>query len=155
LSSKSVLGVLSAVDAIDKEDSPKIITYNLAMFPAAERMKELKKRNGKNTFMKLGSDEPFDTWKAQLLVRIEQKLAPDTLDFANYEVNFTVARISTAPMAVSVDEEYSDMLERVSRSKDLVCAIYIQELQQMASSKVSQCTYYSFYVSYNIFSTET
>ena len=114
------------------------VTYNLAIFPAKERMKDLKKRTGKNTFMKLDTNEPFDTWKAQLLVRIDKILAPEMLDLANYEVNFTVARISVAPMAISCDEEYIDMLGRVARTRDLTCTIYVQELQQMASSKVCQ-----------------
>ena len=112
-----------------REETAKIITCNLAIFPASERMKELKKRTGKNTFMKLDIEEPFDTWKAQLLVRINKMLPPDLLDFANYEVNFTVAHISTTPMAISCNEEYDDMLSHVSRTKDLLCAIYIQELQ--------------------------
>ena len=123
------------------DDAAKTITYNIAIFPESECMKELKKRTGKNTYMKLDKEEPFDTWKAQLLVRINKMLPPDMLDFANYEVNFTVARISTAPMAISCDEEYTDMLSRVLRTRDLVCAIYVQERQQMASSKVSQQVY--------------
>ena len=88
--------------------------------------------------MKLDTNEPFDTWKAQLLVRIDKILAPEMLDLANYEVNFTVARISVAPMAISCDEEYIDMLGRMARTRDLTCTIYVQELQQMASSKVCQ-----------------
>ena len=91
--------------------------------------------------MKLDTDEPFDTWKAQLLVRIDKILAPNILDFANYEVNFTVACISVAPMAISCDEEYLDMLGCVARTRDLVCNIYVQELQQMASSKVCRRVY--------------
>ena len=40
------------------------VTYNLAIFPAEEHMKDLKKQTGKNTVMKLDTNEPFDTWKA-------------------------------------------------------------------------------------------
>jgi hypothetical protein len=87
-------------------------------------------------------EDPFNTWKAQLLVCIEKTLAPNVLDFDNYETTFTVPRVSTAPMAISCDEEYTDMLERIGRTKDLVCAVFIQEHQQMQSSKV--CTQYLF-----------
>lgn len=114
------------------------MTYNLAIFPTSERTKELKKQNGKNTFMKLDDDEPFDTWKAQLLVRIDKILQPEKLDFNHYEVNFTIARISTAPMPISCEEEYKDMLERLGKSKNPVCNILVQELRQTSSSKVSQ-----------------
>ncbi|KIJ92999.1 hypothetical protein K443DRAFT_41299, partial [Laccaria amethystina LaAM-08-1] len=113
----------------------KNITYNLAIFPASEHTKELKKRTGTNTFMKLEVEEPFDTWKAQLLVRIDKTLAPNVLDFVNYETTFTVPRVSTAPMAISCDDEYMDMLERIGRTKDLVCYVFVQERQQIPSSK--------------------
>jgi len=114
--------------------APKsIITYNLALFSASEQTKELKKRTSKNTFMKLSSDEPFDTWKAQLLVRIEKTFSPNMLDISNYEVNFSVARISPSPMAVSSQDKYADMLERIAKRSDLTCTIYVQELQAVTA----------------------
>ena len=117
------------------------MTYNLAIFPTSERTKELKKRNGKNTFMKLDYDEPFDTWKAQLLICIDKILQPEKLDSNHYEVNFTIARISTAPMPISCEEEYKDMLERLGKSKNPVCNILVQELRQTSSLKVSQAQF--------------
>ena len=118
-----------------------LVTYNLARFPTSEHTKELKKRNGKNTFMKLDYDEPFDTWKAQLLIYINKILQPEKLDFNHYEVNFTIARISTAPMPISCEEEYKDMLECLGKSKNPVCNILVQELRQMSSLKVSQAQF--------------
>ena len=118
-----------------------LVTYNLAIFTTSERTKELKKRNGKNTFMKLDDDEPFNTWKAQLLVRIDKILQPEKLDFNHYEVNFTIAHISTAPMLISCEEEYKDMLERLGKSKNPVCNILVQELRQTSSLKVSQAQF--------------
>jgi hypothetical protein len=117
------------------------VTYNLAIFSASEHTKELKKRNGKNTFMKLDNNKPFDTWKAQLLVRINKILLPEKLDFNHYEVNFTIARISTALMAISCEEEYEDMLERLGKTKNPVCTILVQELRQTSSLKVSQAEF--------------
>ena len=69
------MDVPPSIDLNDEENMAKkalaLVTYNLAIFPTSERTKELKKRNGKNTFMKLDNDEPFNTWKAQLLVHID------------------------------------------------------------------------------------
>jgi hypothetical protein len=104
------------------------------MFPAKERSKDLKKRTGKNTYMILNNNEPFDTWNAQLLVKIEKMLNPSKLNISDYEIHFTIARISPLPLMVSSEEEYANMLERMGKSKDLACKVYVQELQ--SSSKV-------------------
>jgi hypothetical protein len=82
--------------------------------------------------MKIQADEPFDTWKAQLLVRIDQAISPTTLDIMHYEVNFSVPRVQPSPMAVSSEEEYNDMVERALRPKELICMIYAQELQTVS-----------------------
>jgi hypothetical protein len=131
-----LLLILTTVFTIVTQTKAKNITYNLAIFPASEHTKELKKRMGTNTFMKLELEEPFDTWKAQLLDHIHKTLAPNVLKFANYEATFTVPRVSTAPMAISSDKEYTDMLECIGRTKDLICSVFVQECQQMPSSKV-------------------
>ena len=120
---------------MDSEFSKKF-TFNIAMFPAKERSKDLKKRTGKNTYMILHNNEPFDTWNAQLLVKIDNTLNPSKLDIADYEIHFTIPRISPSPLMVSSNEEYANMLERVSKSKNLTCNIYIQELHSSESSKV-------------------
>ncbi|KIJ93076.1 hypothetical protein K443DRAFT_125727 [Laccaria amethystina LaAM-08-1] len=131
--------VRDVIDLNDEENATKkalaLVTYNLAIFSASEHTKELKKWNGKNTFMKLDNNKPFDTWKAQLLVRINKILLPEKLDFNHYEVNFMIARISTALMAISCEEEYEDMLERLGKTKNPVCTILVQELRQTSSLK--------------------
>jgi hypothetical protein len=115
-------------------DSAKKFTYNIAMFLAKERSKDLKKRTGKNTYMIVNNNEPFDTWNAQLLVKIDKTLNPSKLNIADYEIHFTIPRISPSPLTVSSNDEYANMLERVSKSKDFTCNVYIQELH--SSSKV-------------------
>src|ERR1700678_1419580 len=71
----------------------KKITFNIAMFSAKEHSKDLKKRTGKNTYMVLNDNEPFDTWSAQLLVKINKTLNPSKLNINDYEIHFTVARV--------------------------------------------------------------
>ena len=99
------------------------------MFSAKEALKDLKKRTGKNAYMVLNSNLPFDTWRAQLLVQIENTLKPRELDINDYEIHFTVARISPSPLLVALDEDYLNMLEQVGRSKDSECNVYVQELR--------------------------
>jgi len=108
----------------------------LIMLPASERTKvDVKKRKAiTSTFMKLDSDEPFDTWKAQLLVRIEKAFSPDDIDFTKYEIGFTIPRVIVSPMSVMVEEEYNDMLERIMKTKDSSCSVYIQELVQISKA---------------------
>lgn len=120
-------------DEMDGESAKKF-TFNIAMFSAKEGLKDLKKRAGKNAYMVLNNNEPFDTWRAQLLVRIKKTLMPSKLNIKNYEIHFTIARISPSPLMVALDEEYVNMLERVGRSKDSACNVYVQELR--SSSKV-------------------
>ena len=61
----------NALPTGNKMDSEfaKKFTFNIAMFPFKECSKDLKKRTGKNTYMILNNNEPFDTWNAQLLVK--------------------------------------------------------------------------------------
>ena len=118
---------------MDSEFAKKL-TFNIAIFSEKERLKDFKMKTGKNTYMVLNNNEPFDTWRAQLLVRIEKLLNPSELDNNDYEIHFTIARISPQPLMVSSEEEFANMLERVEKSKDLACNVYVQEL--CLSSKV-------------------
>ena len=104
------------------------------MFSAKEALKDLKKWTGKNTYMVLNSNLPFDTWRAQLLIRIENTLKPRKLDINDYKIHFTITHISPLPFLVALDEVYLNMLEQVGRSKDSECNVYVQELH--SSTKV-------------------
>ena len=54
----------------------------ISIYPAAQMKKEAGKRGtAKNTFLQLESMEPWDTVKAQLLVKIDSILKPTTIDF--------------------------------------------------------------------------
>ncbi len=84
-----------------------------------------------STFIKLGSDETFDTWKAQLLIYIEKVFSLDNFDFTKYETGFTISHVVVLPILVIVEEEYNNMLERIMKMKDSSCSVYIQELVQI------------------------
>jgi len=118
------------------------------MFSAKEASKDLKKCPGKNTYMVLNRNLPFDTWRAQLLIQVEKTLKPSKLDINNYEIHFTIACVSPLPLLIASDEEYLNMLEQVGRSKDSECNVYVQELCSM--TKVGSC-----YMLAEFWSTET
>lgn len=86
--------------------------------------------------MKLDSDEPYDTWKAQLLVRIDQNLLRDTIRFEDYDILFAIPRISPSPIALQSQEDYAVLLERTLKSRELSANVYVQE---RVGSKVPKC----------------
>ena len=114
-------------DGLNGESTRKF-TFNIIMFSAKEASKDLKKWTGKNTYMVLNSNEPFDTWRAQLIVQVKKTLKPSKLDINDNKIHFMVAHISPLPLIVASDEEYLNMLEQVGKSKDSACNVYVQEL---------------------------
>jgi hypothetical protein len=79
---------------------------------------EKKRGNPKNTFLQLGHDEPWDTLKAQLLVKISNILKPTKLEFDDYGYSFTVPRIHTKLTSLDDQTSYTFMVDRALRSKD-------------------------------------
>ncbi|KAF8834864.1 hypothetical protein BDN67DRAFT_1016074 [Paxillus ammoniavirescens] len=69
LKGDEAMGLKSAIKAI----------YNLSIFPVSEFKKDMKKQKGSNTYFTLDDDKPYDTWKAQLLVKINKKMSLTTL----------------------------------------------------------------------------
>lgn len=110
------------------------LMYNISLFPASEGKKDLKKCVGTNMYLKLDSDEPFDTWKAQLLVKIEKTFNPPRLDFDAYTITFSVPRIQPSAIALTSTEDYDLMLKRTQKNRDSTASIYVQE---KSKSKVS------------------
>jgi hypothetical protein len=67
------------------------LTYNILLFEASEiTKKDMKKRVGTSTYMKLDSNEPFDTFVAQLLVRIERTFLPPKIAIQDYLISFSI-----------------------------------------------------------------
>ena len=90
-------------------------------------------------YMDLNNNNPFNTWRAQLLVQIEKILNPCKLNINDYEIHFTIACVSPSLLMVSSDEEYTNMLEHVGRSKDSACNVYVQELHSPSKVGITPC----------------
>jgi hypothetical protein len=83
------------------------ITYILSIFSADEIKKAVAKRCPKTLSLQLTTDEPWDTIKAQLLVKISQALNPKVIDYNNYTVMFFIPRVFPKPGApLQSDDDY-------------------------------------------------
>ncbi|KAF8836322.1 hypothetical protein BDN67DRAFT_1014783 [Paxillus ammoniavirescens] len=94
-----------------------MITYYLAMFTETQMRKPDKQRKSINAFLCLSSDIEFDTLKAQLLQKIHEKLAPKTLAYSNYSVEWTIPCAQTAPMSLSTVEDYQFLVGHALKQK--------------------------------------
>ncbi|KAL4075438.1 hypothetical protein J3A83DRAFT_4186340 [Scleroderma citrinum] len=98
------------------------------MFPMGENIKDLKKHCGKSVFLKLSSDQPFDTWKAQVLVKIDATFHPNTIVFDDYEVLFSAPCVPPTPLAITDEEGYVKLIQHAIKSKNYKANIYIQQM---------------------------
>ena len=98
---------------------------NLAMFPMGENTKNLKKHCGKSVFIKLSSNQPFNTWKAHVLIKIDATLHPDTIASEDYEVVFSVPCISPTSLTITDEEGYVELIQHAMKSKNYKANIYI------------------------------
>ncbi|KAI6016348.1 hypothetical protein BKA83DRAFT_4497974 [Pisolithus microcarpus] len=102
-------------NAVASECTPKVpikVLYNVLIFPILELKKDnVKKWKGLTSYFKLDSDKSYDTWKAQLLVQISQKLNPSQITYEDYDVSFTVPCIYPSPLLVMMDNNYNFLLK--------------------------------------------
>lgn len=118
----------------DSEDGPLTapedgnrVTYTISVFtPAQMKIDSGKRGAAKNTFLQLGSKEPWDTFVAQLLVKIERILTPATIAFEDYACTFSVPRIHTKPTDLTNDDSYNFMVERALKGKDPAVSITVE-----------------------------
>jgi hypothetical protein len=72
-----------------------------------------------NQTFQLGSDEPWDTMKAQLLVQIEAGLKPPSLNFDHYTVIFYIPHILPKPgMPLSTEADYDFLQQRAHKAAE-------------------------------------
>jgi hypothetical protein len=94
------------------------VHYVTSIFSTAEMKKTLNKRVPKNASFQLQTDEPWDTFKVQLLVRITDALNPTTIDLANYNIMACISRIITKPGApLNTEDEFTMFVHRLTSSK--------------------------------------
>jgi hypothetical protein len=121
---------LSFANDTAEDVPPKKLTYILSILSAEEAAKAVSKRTPISTALELGDKEPWDTLKAQLLVKINTALSPRVLDFDNYTVMFYISRVLPRPgMILETEDSYSALLLRAANltSKTPTINLTIQE----------------------------
>ncbi|KIK73147.1 hypothetical protein PAXRUDRAFT_91681, partial [Paxillus rubicundulus Ve08.2h10] len=100
---------------------------------------------GLNTYFKLDDNKPFDTWQAQLLVKVAEKLAPMMLSFNNYNISFSIPHISPSLLVITTQEDHDLLCEHVHKAKNFEANIFVQEKPSAVSKnqKVSSRKVYS------------
>ena len=87
------------------------LTYLLSILSAEEAIKPVSKCLQISASLELGADEPWDRIKAQLLVKIDEALAPWVLKFDDYLTMFFIPCVLPKPgMVLSTDENYAALL---------------------------------------------
>ncbi|KAG1794193.1 uncharacterized protein HD556DRAFT_1237028, partial [Suillus plorans] len=108
------------------------VTYNVLILPYAEIKKDdVKKWSGTSTILTLHLDEPFDTFKAQILCKIDKETSPATLSFDNYKAFFSIVRISPKPTSLSDEDDYKELIKCLMKIKEPIVTIYVQELSDL------------------------
>ena len=107
---------------INKTQDPTVpipkLDYILTLFSATEMKKSATKREPKKSSLQLSADEPWDTVKAQILVKIDEVLKPSILSIDNYEVLFTIPRVVSKPgYPLASATDYTILLDRSAKSK--------------------------------------
>lgn len=64
--------------------------------------------------LNLACDEPYDTFKAQVLQKINASICPQTLNFSHYTVLYNIPCIVSKPgIPISNEDSYSFMIEQI------------------------------------------
>jgi hypothetical protein len=78
--------------------------------------------------LRLNSDEPWDTFKAQILVKISTAIKPKNINFDDYTLRFSITRLVPKPrMPIDLEGDYLFMIEQAVNTKTPMVSITINE----------------------------
>lgn len=128
----------AAKDAVVK------IMYMTTTLSALEAKKAVSKRVPINESFELSTEEPWDTLKAQLLVKIDNALSPKNLDYQQYHVMFFVPKAGLVKpgLTLSTNEHYTTLLARVRASTNTIPTVNvtIQEKENQVEKENAAAT---------------
>jgi hypothetical protein len=95
------------------------INYATSVFSSAEMKKAVTKRVPKCSSFRLQTEEPWDTLKAQLLVKVSDALGDAVhLDFSKYNFMVSILRVISKPgIPLTTDNDYDLLLTRIKSGK--------------------------------------
>ena len=113
---------------VDPTPTVKQIAYMLTITSAAELKKATAKRKPKTQNLRLDNDEPWDTFKAQVLVKISTAIKPKNINFDDYTLRFSITRLVPKPgMPIDSEGDYLFMIEQAVKTKTPMVSITIDE----------------------------
>jgi hypothetical protein len=116
-------------EVVDEEASQDPLSYTISIYTVAQMKKDPKKRgDSKNTILCLEPDTIWDTFVAQLLVKIDMMLKPKVIALKDYAVTFSVPRIHPKVTDLADEDMYKFMVERALRSKDRTASITVEPI---------------------------
>ncbi|KAI6046492.1 hypothetical protein EDC04DRAFT_2887723 [Pisolithus marmoratus] len=126
-------------NAAASEHTPNVpikVLYNVLIFPTSKSKKDdIKKQKGLSSYFKLDSNKPYDTWKAQLLVQILQKLNLIQISYEDYDISFTIPCVYPSLLLIMTDDDYNFLLKHVRKAKEPMANICVQEKTMTAGHK--------------------
>ncbi|KAG1763543.1 hypothetical protein EDD22DRAFT_952271 [Suillus occidentalis] len=81
----------------DPPASIKEVTFITSITSAAEMKRPASKRTSRNQTFTLNLDKPWDTMKAQMLVKISDALNPGLLSYEDYEISWFIPCVLPKP----------------------------------------------------------
>src|ERR1700728_5061456 len=81
-------------------------------------------------------DEPWDTFKAQVLAKIDAAIKPCVIDFDDYTFLFYITCLMLKHrMSIKDAEDHSFMIEQALKTKNLMVNIVVEEKSKGDSDK--------------------
>ena len=95
------------------------VNYAISVFSSAEMRKATSKRVPRSSSFQLRTDEPWDTMKAQLLVKVSDALGDTaSLDFSKYSFVISILRVISKPgLPLTSDTDYNLLVTKIKSGK--------------------------------------
>ncbi|KAG2034351.1 hypothetical protein BDR03DRAFT_984454 [Suillus americanus] len=93
----------------------KEVSYIITVFSAAKMKKAKTKCKPISTSVNLNSNEPWDTLKAQVLVKMSNVIKPHILNFDDYALTYQIPRVLPKPgLSLITQADFDGMMKRVN-----------------------------------------
>lgn len=123
-----------------REDVPTNISFVVSIYSLAElKKKSASARKPHRSVIQLDSSKPFDTFVAQVLVKIHANINPKETTIENYDMTFSISRHQTDPVSLSSDSDYAYMLTRAKKQADPSVNVKVEQRKVQITVTYSSC----------------
>ncbi|KAG0696077.1 hypothetical protein DFH29DRAFT_813490, partial [Suillus ampliporus] len=115
------------------------ISYMVLILSASKMKKPKSKREPVNASIDLRTDKPWDTLKAQILVKISAVINPRMLCFDNYLLTYHISQVLPKPgLSFSTQADYDGMMKCVNGMAAKAPNVNINIIQQVVDENEKQ-----------------